>query len=266
MFFKLLKNVIFFIAAFVTLLSLSCCGVYDDVLIGETASQAAANAEAETTANETAEEAAIFETASKGTAIQTLSDEELETLSQNMPEIVFIAAHHLIGDNIVGLYITNTGELKMFDFRQIAPNKTYALPDVYDRLEEAACSEINFYPDYPDSKPDTILTEEHLVNVPYDKLVESYGLLNQMEEPAKVRWLGIYTGYGEGIQEYYGVRNNASGEKELILLRVDGEDPDRGSYLSKSLIGDELVYEHLNGYLCSFLALNANSVFAKWGV
>ena len=59
------------------------------------------------------------ETAASETAAR-LSKEELDKMAENMPEIVFVMSHHYDDTNILGCYITNTGEMKIYDFRNIA--------------------------------------------------------------------------------------------------------------------------------------------------
>ena len=83
-----------------------------------------------------AEETTFSETTAK------YSDEELELMAQDMPEIVFVLAYQKEGNNILGCYVMNTGEIKLFDFRTIAPNEVYDVRDVYNRLEEVTCDRI----------------------------------------------------------------------------------------------------------------------------
>ncbi|MBQ8176023.1 MAG: hypothetical protein IJ035_03185 [Oscillospiraceae bacterium] len=63
----------------------------------------------ETTSSETT----VSETTAK------YSDEELELMVQDMPEIVFVMSHNYVGSNIRGLYVTNKGEVKMYDFNKL---------------------------------------------------------------------------------------------------------------------------------------------------
>ena len=70
-----------------------------------TACEKAESVSEETTVSETS----ISETTAK------YSDEELELMAQDMPEIVFVLAYHNDNENIFGYYITNTGNIKMFE-------------------------------------------------------------------------------------------------------------------------------------------------------
>ena len=195
---KLRKKVISLALSFVVVLSLSCCGVGDEVLSDEI--------DTETTTTE------------------TLSKEELDALAQSMPEIVFVMSHHYdevtIKTNILGFYITNTGEMKMYDFRKIAPDEMYEIPDVYDRLEEATCSELIFKTNSSNSEN---ITESDMISISQEELVEYYQKLlsvageAEYDERVKADWI-------IGDYRYYGIKNNQNGEKEFILLYGHGND------------------------------------------
>ncbi|MDE5993234.1 MAG: hypothetical protein K2G87_09310, partial [Oscillospiraceae bacterium] len=163
------------------------------------------------------------ETAARETTAAPLSDEELDELSANMPEIVFVMSHHYDDTNILGCYITNTGEMKMYDFRNIAPDEMYELPDVYDRLEEAVCSEIDFklY-----SKYENVFTEKDLVIVPENTLVEYYKELLQINGTVIKRDFGVVYDdpeYPTGHYRFYGIKYDEHGNRQCILLYGYGE-------------------------------------------
>ncbi|MDE5992797.1 MAG: hypothetical protein K2G87_07070 [Oscillospiraceae bacterium] len=144
------------------------------------------------------------ETAVSTAAEETLTDEELNTLAENMPEIVFVMSHNYDDSNILGCYITNTGEMKMYDFRNIAPDEIYEISDVYDRLEEAVCSEIDFklYGKYGH-----LIAEKDLLTVPKNKLAEYYNLLLQINGTAVERRSGISRDDPQyGHYRYYGIK------------------------------------------------------------
>ncbi|MDE6745968.1 MAG: hypothetical protein K2J72_04925 [Oscillospiraceae bacterium] len=168
------------------------------------------------------------ETTAPETAAVTLSEEELDKMAGNMPEIVFVMSHHFdsyVGQsNILGFYITNTGEMKMYDFRNIAPDEMYELPDVYDRLEEATCSEIIFLGmwSYKYSFTEEKAKEE-LVSIPKDELIEYYKKLLSVTGEAEYKDL-VKVDCDFGDFRFYGIRNNENGERECILVGGSGDD------------------------------------------
>lgn len=214
----LIKKSISLALAFATLLSLSCCGVNDEPI----------------------SEPPIIE-ATKATpgesATQTLSEEELNELAQNMPEIVFVMSHHYdeatIKTNILGFYITNTGEMKMYDFRQIAPDEMYEIPDVYDRLEEATCLELDFG-GYPNSEN---ITENDMIPTSQKELTEYYKKLLLITKEAVYSKKSATLDTIMGNYKYYGIRNNSNGEKECILFWGRGNDHD---YTTDDIYAGEL--------------------------
>ncbi|MBD5146501.1 MAG: hypothetical protein HDT21_11435 [Ruminococcus sp.] len=161
-------------------------------------------------------------TVSETTAV-TLSEEELDAFAENIPEIVFVMSHNYDDTNILGCYITNTGEMKMYDFRNIAPDEIYEVPDVYDRLEEAVCSEIDFklY-----SKHENVFTEKDLVIIPENKLIEYYKELLQINGTAVKRDSGVRYDDPEhptGHYKYYGIKYDENNDRQCILLYGNGE-------------------------------------------
>lgn len=149
------------------------------------------------------------------TTLQTLhySEEELDAMAENMPEIVFAMSHHYDNTNILGFYITNTEEMKMYDFRSIAPDEIFEFPDVYDRLEEATCTELNFGGEmYPED-----MTEADLRAVPKDELSEYYKKMLLITKEPEYKSL-VEVDYDYGHFSYYGIKNDPSGKQELVFL------------------------------------------------
>ena len=137
------------------------------------------------------------ETTVSETAAATLSAEELDALAANIPEIVFVMSYQADDENIFGCYVMNTGIIKLFDFRETAPDEIYDVRDVYDRLEEAGCDRL-----------------EPKSGMHYELL-----LINGNAE--YVEW--GYTLDGEkGYYKFYGIKENEQGIKECILLRGYG--------------------------------------------
>ena len=228
--------------AFAALLLLSCCGASDEDIIDETITKESTSAEAETTT-------------------ETLSDEELDALAQNMPEIVFVMSHHYdevtIKTNILGFYITNTGEMKMYDFRKIAPDEMYEIPDVYDRLEEATCSELIFKTHWANSEN---ITESDMISITQEELVEYYQkllLVTGESEYIELVPVDMIT----GDYRYYGISNNPNGEKECILLHGNGNDH---IYRSDDIYINEIsswIRELFPDYLIYFLIKNGGKIY-----
>lgn len=168
-------------------------------------------------------EAVPEETAVPETTAVTLSEEELDKMAENMPEIVFVMSHNYDDSNILGCYITNTGEMKMYDFRNIAPDEIYEVPDVYDRLEEAVCSEIDFK---PYSKDGFLFTENELTAVSESTVTEYYKELLQINGTA-VKWDSGFRyddpEHPTGHYRYYGIKYDEHGDRQCILLCGHGE-------------------------------------------
>ena len=165
------------------------------------------------------------ETTVETTTLETTakySEEELEQMAQNMPEIVFVMSHHYDNSNIVGYYVTNTGEIKLYDFRQIAPDETYEILDVYDRLEEAVCSEIK-PSEYIKSKSESMyqeqsITSNHLETVSRDMLIQNYKKLLLVDTDSDYEITENIFNETQGYNSVYGIRSNKDEKKEIILL------------------------------------------------
>ena len=152
------------------------------------------------------------------------SEEELEQMAQNMPEIVFVMSHNYDGSNILGYYITNTGEIKLYDFRQISPNETYEIPDVYYRLEEAVCDEIAPYMYWDEiSYQEQLITKNELGKVSNLELIDKYKMLLQIDINSDYIVFDSMLDLEESYKGY-GIRNNSNNEKEFVLLLSHGKE------------------------------------------
>ena len=142
------------------------------------------------------------------------TEEELDQMAQNMPEIVFIQSFRMYDTNIYGYFITNTGEMKMFDFRQIAPDEYYEIPDVVERIDEAVCDKINIL--YEGVYYGDTIFDYQLKDVPKEEITECYKKLLLVDEK------NIYA-YDNNLDsiEYsmlYGIRLNSNNEVEVQIL------------------------------------------------
>ncbi|MCH5194005.1 MAG: hypothetical protein J1F11_08600 [Oscillospiraceae bacterium] len=228
MFNKLFKKVISLAMAFAVVLSLSCCGMGDEVRIDETPTETTSEAaeatsekmtEEATTSETTQEEITISETTEETT--ETLSKEELDALAKNMPEIVFVLSYQVFHENIFGYYVTNTGEVKMFDFREIAPDEIYEIYDVYDRLEEVTYDGL-YFRKHGEVLGKKKISEDDLNTLSEEKLIEYYKRLLLIEGDAEyIKWDTILTD-GRGDYKFYGIKGIDNGTKECILLCGDG--------------------------------------------
>ena len=166
-------------------------------------------------AESVAEETTVSETTAK------YSDEELELMAQDMPEIPFVLAYEKEGDNIFGCYVMNTGEVKLFDFRTIAPDEVYDVRDVYDRLEEATCDRLEPVPSM--NYEERLITEDELAKITYDEVIEYYKILLSIEGDAEyIEW--DYSFEYNGSYLFYGIKANDQNEEECILLRGFGAE------------------------------------------
>lgn len=169
-----------------------------------------------------AEETTVSETTAK------YSDEELELMAQDMPEIVFVMSHHYDNSNIRGLYVTNKGEVKMYDFNNFAPSEKYDITKVYDEIEKATCSEIHIDDKYK-------LTEEDMFVVSNDEMKDYYKMLLQTDGNIE-KFERRFSGNDSGNYKYYGIRK-VNSQKEFIFL--SGLD-DTYEYYSDNLYSSEL--------------------------
>ena len=165
-----------------------------------------------TTISETTVSEATMETTAK------YSEEELEQLAQDMPEIVFVMSHQQGDGNIMGCYVMNTGEMKLFDYRSIAPDEVYDVKDIYEHIEEAHCDRLE-----PVVYYGVLITEEQLPKLSQEEVIGYYKRLLRIEGDAEyIKW-GWTLDYG-GLKKLYGIKKNELGEKECILLRGYGID------------------------------------------
>ena len=132
-----------------------------------------------------------------------------------IPEIVFITSHHDYDENIKGYFITNEGKMKMYDFRNIAPDEQYDLLEVMDQLDSALCTEMD--------RRGIIIKEEDLPQISKEKLLEYYKMLQKVSKYSKIvtreSYLDVVAGYGH----FYGIRFNKENEKEIIILNGWGD-------------------------------------------
>ena len=162
-------------------------------------------------------------TTKKVTVETTTTTEEEETMEENMPEIVFIMSlYYHTYRNIFGYFVTNTGEVKMFDFEPIAPGEFYDVQDVYERLDEAVCDEFpkDIWIEFSfDGDP---ITNGELVPVSKEELKEKYKDLICVDQNGEFRVIenGLED---EGCGSAYGVRYNQDNKEEIVLLCGEGE-------------------------------------------
>ncbi|MBQ6944099.1 MAG: hypothetical protein IJN43_07180 [Ruminococcus sp.] len=135
---------------------------------------------------------------------------ESQTEEVEMPEIVFITSHHDYGENIKGYFITNDGEMKMYDFRNIAPDETYDLLEVMDQLDSALCTEID--------RGGIIIKEEDLPQISKEKLLEYYKTLKKINKNSKIVRCESGDTALSGYGHFYGIRYNRKDEQEIITL------------------------------------------------
>ena len=173
------------------------------------------------------EETTVSETSTSETTAK-YSDEELDLMAQDMPEIVFVMSHHYDNSNIRGLYVTNKGEVKMYDFNNFAPFETYDITKVYDEIEKATCSEIHIDDKYK-------LTEEDMFVVSNDEMKDYYKMLLKTDGSIE-KFERRFSGNDSGNYKYYGIRKINS-QKEFIFL--SGLD-DTYEYYSDNLYSSEL--------------------------
>lgn len=146
------------------------------------------------------------------------SEEELDRLAQDMPEIVFVMSHQQGDGNIMGCYVMNTGEMKLFDYRSIAPDEFYDVKDIYEQIEEAHCDRLE-----PVVYYGVLITEDQLPKLSEEEMTDYYKRLLQIEGDAEyIKW-GWTLDYG-GLKKLYGIKKNEFGEKECILLSGCGID------------------------------------------
>lgn len=169
----------------------------------------------------TTEKLSEEETVSETTAV-TLSEEELDALAENMPEIVFVMSYQAEDENIFGCYVMNTGIIKLFDFREIAPDEVYDVRDVYDRLEEAGCERLE--PRSYMAYEKLLITEDKLNHLSQSEVIEYYKRLLLIDGNAEyIKW-GWTLDDDRGYYKFYGIKENDKGVTECILLRGYGID------------------------------------------
>ena len=210
----------------------------------ETATEATTETTTETTtATESTEAETTAGTSSvsgaESTEAETDVDEEKQRILDEMPDIVFVMSHHYDDTNILGFYVTKTGEVKMYDFRSISPNETYEIPDVYDRLEEATCDRLvlgdNVYINKDDGKENGIVEEDELPHISEHMLIDCYKrlkLTNGAFCDTDIIPLDENSYYA-----YYGIRQ--TGDKREIVIIGGGSS----EYVYRAKSGDDILNE-----------------------
>ncbi len=193
------------------------------------------------TASEISTEATTAETSVSAaeTSPAVMVDEEKQKILDEMPDIVFVMSHHYDDTNILGFYVTKTGEVKMYDFRSIAPDETYEIPDVYDRLEEATCDRLvlgdNVYINKDDGKENGIVEEDELPHISEDMLIDCYKrlkLTNGAFCDTDIIPLDENSYYA-----YYGIRQ--TGDKREIVIIGGGSS----EYVYRAKSSDDILNE-----------------------
>lgn len=151
-----------------------------------------------------------------------LTESEKQALLDEMPEIVFVMSHHYDNTNILGFYITKYGEIKMYDFRTIAPDEIYEIPDVFDRLEEATCDRLAFgiYDQIFENgnvewQEEAIYSDDYK-NISREDIFDAYQMSIGITKEAKLKKVQFVPSWIIGDHQYYCVRNK--GEQQEILL------------------------------------------------
>ena len=193
---------------------------------------------------ESVPEETTFSETTVSETIAKYSDEELELMAQDMPEIVFVMSHHYDNSNIVGYYVTNTGEIKLYDFRQIAPDETYKIPDVYDRLEEAVCSEIHSS-EYSSQEQSITISGQGIIS--NKTLIEQYKKLLMVNQESPYDEHESLADMVQGSYNLYGIRCNTNKEKEIVLLYGGGDylfkrEDDNANELAVWMRHEEVFY------------------------
>ena len=154
-----------------------------------------------------------------------LTESEKQSLLDEMPEIVFVMSEHYGEENIYGYYLMKTGEIRLFDFRNIAPDEIYEIPDVLERLEEATCdcferSDGNYSIDEKGNIIPHLIYKQNFTNVSEDKLVDYYNRLKHTDGAERII---IEPLYFDGKSEWicYGIETNNE-ENEIIALGGNG--------------------------------------------
>ena len=149
-----------------------------------------------------------------------LTESEKQALLDEMPEIVFVMSEHY-DNNILGFYITSTGDVNMYDFRNAYPGVVYDIPEVYDRLTDVCCDKIEPSPLSVDWERNYVLYEENLPDVSAFELKKWYYELKNIAY--KLERVSTIPVDSQADYRYYGVRQG-NGDKEFILLGAGGKD------------------------------------------
>ena len=163
------------------------------------------------------------ETATTETTVK-YSEEELELMTQDMPEIVFVLSFNHNNENIYGYYITNTGDIKIYDFREIAPSETYEVPDIYTKLAEASCDKLEpevydelFFEEYT-------IYENELCDLSKEEITQYYKKMLQINGNAIYNDNVVPMDYEIGNYRFWGIKKQNNQKYEFVLLYGDGAD------------------------------------------
>ena len=148
----------------------------------------------------------------------TTTTENEEDTSCEMPEVVFVINCRFYQPNGFGFFINNKGDIKSYDFREIAPEEFYYIGDVdvYNQLKEIGV----------DTDFDSISKE---------KMVNLYKKILSVSDDNQVKV--VYSSDGErpseisGYYSIYAARFNENKEIEIISL---GEYGDLNTYCTDS--------------------------------
>lgn len=196
--------------------------IVSDTTIATTTVDTTTAVTTETTAEATTEtptETTTTETTSETTQTEEwqreLTESEKQALLDEMPDIVFVMSEYYGDNNIYGFYVTKTGEIKMYDFRSVAPNEIFEIPDVYDRLDEATCDKIVPSKGYSDRYEENYPSSDDLGTVDIDTLVQWYHRLLYIDHDSERIDLE-YGIDGAPNSTYYGVKKQ--GDRSHIIL------------------------------------------------
>jgi len=162
-----------------------------------------------------------------------LTAEEKEVY-KNMPDITFVLSFNYPWYNIMGMYITKNGDIKLYDFRKESLYETYDIRDVFDRIERAEVRKIHeIYKPY--TKDELARSGSRLTLYERGKLFKAPPPLSKSEsinlyetllslgkEDEAVRYsldslIGADTDW-DGSTYIYGIKLNENGETEFFHI------------------------------------------------
>ncbi len=189
-----------------------------------------------------AENTAVSETTAAETTAK-YTDEELNVLAENMPEIVFVKAYYHEGeeDCTKGYYIKNDGTVNnfelenenIFDYRKIA-NQKFIMESRYEKIFDLSevlkqCEKL---------EENTVSTEEKIVDA--EDLKGYYKMLLNVDENAVMKNSFDVSAVLHPQYGFYGIRFNDDGEQEMLTLREYG-----GEWSISTDSNADKLYEHI---------------------